>query len=97
MSFQIVQNVKRKGDPSLKKTRTRKSLSYLAIPFRDMKVGDCIILRKELSSEKTVRASLKAATKQGVTRALKLMSIDPEQFVVDWTADRQQIGLWKIK
>lgn len=97
MSYQIVQNVMRKGDPSLKKKKVRKSISYLAVPFKEMRINDCIIMRSDVEGEPLVRNSAKAAIRQGVKRALKLLGLTDENYIVDWTSDKQHIGLWRIK
>lgn len=91
-NYQIVQNISRKGDKVSKPVRVKKSINYLAIPFKDMKPGDCVVVKAKSDS-----SNAKACVKVGLKRALPLINLDPNDFLVDWTKDMQNVAVWRVK
>jgi hypothetical protein len=90
--YQIVQNIARKGERAPKEVKAKRSVNYLAIPFKEMKVGDCVIVKEREGS-----ANVKACVKLGVKRALAILGLSQEGFIVDWTKDKTQVAVWRTK
>lgn len=90
--FQIVQNITPKGKKVAKQARVKTSVNYLAIPFKEMKVGDCVIVKERTENG----GNPKACVRLGVKRALGILGIPNEEFIVDWTKDKQFVAVWRI-
>lgn len=90
--FDIIKNVSRKGERSPEPLRLKKSINYLAIPFREMQIGDCVLVK-----EKEDGKNVKSCVKVGVRRALGILNMEFDDFLVDWTKDKSSVAVWRIK
>lgn len=90
--FEIIQNVARKGEKAPKAEKISKSVNYLAIPFKEMQNGDCVVVKG-----KGGRSNAKSCVKLGVKRALGILGLNPENFLVDWTKDKKNVAVWRVQ
>lgn len=73
--------------------KERKSISYITLPLREMTKGSCIILKE---GDKKILNQQIQAVKQGVSRAISILGLDPKSFFVGKTRDNK-IGVWRVE
>lgn len=98
MGFEIKQNIPLPGHvfdegTEMKAVHKRsKHTNYRALPLKELKVGDCIIVHE--TDEKTISSRLRA-TKVGVEQLVKLMDTK-KKFKVAKTDDFK-VGVWRTE
>lgn len=69
-------------------------VNYMELPLKKMKEGECVILFEDCTESNI--SSRRSTVKRGLERAVKLMRLNPTDYMVSETKDGKKVGIWRI-